>query len=280
MLQETFSQLCQGKPKPCAGILLYGLPGTGKSFLAKACATEVDATFFGVSSTDLVSRWVGESEKNVRSLFEMARASKPSIIFLDDIDFLCGSESDARIKTEFVAQMDCVEKDEEGQLLVLGATSAPWVLDTAVRRCFKKRIFLPLPELQARVRMLEITIGDTPHQVTREDLLEVASRTDNFSGADMTVLTRDAMFGPLRRTRAAKTFCRVMHEGKQMWTPCSPAAPGAVEMSLMDVRPEELLAPPVFFADFEVALEQTTSSTCLYQLEEHEKWTEQFGLDG
>jgi len=185
MLQETvvlptrFPQLFTGKREPWKGILLYGPPGTGKSYLAKACATEVDATFFSISSSDLVSKWQGESEKNVRTLFEMARASKPSIVFVDEVDSLCGARGDGeseaarRIKTEFLAQMDGVGKSdkESGTMLILGATNTPWDLDSAIRRRFEKRIYISLPEVEARVRMLELNLGDTPNTVTREDLL-------------------------------------------------------------------------------------------------------------
>lgn len=298
MLQETlvlpirFPQLFTGKRKPFKGILLYGPPGTGKSYLAKACATEVDATFFSISSSDLVSKWQGESEKNVRQLFELARASKPSIVFIDEVDSLCGARGDGeseaarRIKTEFLSQMDGVGKDDgTGQMLILGATNTPWDLDTGIRRRFEKRIYIHLPEIETRSRMLELALGDTPHEVTKEDFYEIAKKTDNFSGADISILTRDAIMEPLRRCKRARTFCRVSKAGsdgvvRQYWSPCSPAAPGATEMTLYDVNPQELLEPSVLPCDFEVALAKNKSSVDASQLRQHDEWTEQFGMDG
>lgn len=157
--------LFTGNRTPWRGILLYGPPGTGKSYLAKAVATEANqATFISVSSSDLVSKWQGQSERLVKALFELARKSSPCIIFVDEVDSLCGarsdteSESSRRIKTEFLVQMQGVGHDNQG-LLVLGATNIPWMLDSAIRRRFERRIYIPLPDAYARSLMFRLHLG-------------------------------------------------------------------------------------------------------------------------
>lgn len=180
--------------------------------MAKAVATEANnSTFFSVSSSDLVSKWLGESEKLVKNLFELARQHKPSIIFIDEIDSLCSSRSDnesesaRRIKTEFLVQMQGVGNDMDG-ILVLGATNIPWVLDSAIRRRFEKRIFIPLPEEHARLIMFKLHLGNTTHTLTEEDLKVLAHNTEGYSGADISIVVRDALMMPVRKVQTATHF--------------------------------------------------------------------------
>jgi vacuolar protein-sorting-associated protein 4 len=126
---------------------------------------------------------MGESERLVKSLFELARNTRPSVIFIDEIDSLMSSRSEGendatrRIKTEFLVQMQGVGKDDEG-ILVLGATNIPWDLDPAVRRRFQKKIYISLPDEQARVVMVKLNIGDTANTLCDEDIKELAALTE------------------------------------------------------------------------------------------------------
>lgn len=158
-----------------------------------------------------MSKWLGESEKLVKNLFELARQHKPSIIFIDEIDSLCSSRSDnesesaRRIKTEFLVQMQGVGNDTDG-ILVLGATNIPWVLDSAIRRRFEKRIYIPLPEEHARLVMFKLHFGNTPHQISDDDLKQLANRTEGYSGADISIVVRDALMEPVRKVQTATHF--------------------------------------------------------------------------
>jgi vacuolar protein-sorting-associated protein 4 len=185
ILPLRFPQLFTGKRKPWKGILLYGPPGTGKSYLAKACATEAKGTFFSLSASNIISKWMGESERLVKALFDLARKTNPAIIFIDEIDSLMSARSDGenestrRVKTEFLVQMQGVGKDDKG-ILVLGATNIPWGLDPAVRRRFQKKIYLGLPDIEARKFMLKHNLGKTNHNIADEDFEELASRCEGY----------------------------------------------------------------------------------------------------
>jgi vacuolar protein-sorting-associated protein 4 len=239
ILPVKFPQLFTGRRTPWKGILLYGPPGTGKSYLAKAVATESGAScFLSVSSSDLVSKFQGESERLVKNLFEIARQRAPSIIFIDEIDSLCSSRGDGenesarRIKTEFLIQMQGVGKGNEG-VLVLGATNTPWELDPAIRRRFEKRVYISLPEVAARAHMFKVHIGDTPHDLTEADFKILAERTDGFTGSDIAVAVRDALYEPVRTCQVATHFKQVPDPAgthPYLWVPCSPGDPDEVNL--------------------------------------------------
>jgi vacuolar protein-sorting-associated protein 4 len=290
LLPIKFPQLFVGKRKPWRGILLYGPPGTGKSFLAKAVATEAGAsTFFSVSSSDLVSKFQGESERLVRNLFEMARAKSPAIIFIDEIDSLCGNRSDGendsarRIKTEFLVQMQGVGKSNDG-ILVLGATNTPWDLDPAIRRRFEKRVYIPLPEAIARRTMFKIHIGGTPCDLEDDDFDYLAEKTEGFSGSDISVVVRDALMEPVRRMSTATHFKRIANpdgsDPPQVYVPCRPGDRGAEQISLMDIDGNMLGTPKITREDFEAVLESAKPSVSQGDITRQEDWTTEFGQEG
>ncbi|XXG54849.1 hypothetical protein AAC387_Pa03g2628 [Persea americana] len=264
ILPVKFPQFFTGKRRPWRAFLLYGPPGTGKSYLAKAVATEADSTFFSISSSDLVSKWMGESEKLVSNLFQMARDSAPSIIFIDEIDSLCGqrgegneSEASRRIKTELLVQMQ------------------------AIRRRFDKRIYIPLPDLKARQHMFKVHLGDTPHNLTEADYEMLARKTEGFSGSDISVCVKDVLFEPVRKTQDAMFFVKTSND---MWMPCGPKQQGAVQTTMQALAAEglasKILPPPITRTDFDKVLARQRPTVSKSDLEVHERFTKEFGEEG
>ena len=286
ILPVKFPHLFKGNRKPTSGILLYGPPGTGKSYLAKAVATEANSTFFSVSSSDLVSKWMGESEKLVKQLFTMARENKPSIIFIDEVDALTGqrgegeSEASRRIKTELLVQMNGVGNDSHG-VLVLGATNIPWQLDSAIRRRFERRIYIPLPDVAARTKMFEINVGETPCSLTKEDYRNLGQMTDGYSGSDIAVAVKDALMEPIRKIQGATHFRDISDDpDHRKLTPCSPGDEGAIEMSWTDIEADELEEPVLTIKDFLKAIKNTRPTVNEEDLKKQEDFTKDFGQEG
>ncbi|CAI5965154.1 unnamed protein product [Closterium sp. NIES-64] len=290
ILPVKFPQFFTGKRRPWRAFLLYGPPGTGKSYLAKAVATEADSTFFSISSSDLVSKWMGESEKLVANLFQMARESAPSIIFIDEIDSLCGqrgegneSEASRRIKTEFLVQMQGVGT-EDNKVLVLAATNTPYSLDQAVRRRFDKRIYIPLPDVKARQHMFKVHLGDTPYSLSEKDFEELAQKTDGFSGSDISVCVKDVLFEPVRKTQDAMHFKKVPKDGDVCYMPCGPREPGAIQTTMEELAAqglgEKIVPPPIMKSDFDKVLSRQKPTVSKDDLKIQEKFTEEFGEEG
>jgi len=186
------------------GILLYGPPGCGKTMLAAAAAGECDAVFINIKISDIKDKYVGESEKKIKEVFNLAREYERAIIFFDEIDALAGERSGSQeghersLVNELLSQMDGLEaKGTEKRYLVLAATNRPWDVDIALRRAgrFDTTVFIPHPDLPARKRIFEIGLKDKPCKV---DVAELAAMTDGYASAEIIDICEKAARIPLR----------------------------------------------------------------------------------
>lgn len=180
------------------GLMMYGPPGCGKTHIARATAGEMGANFYILSLNDVLSKWMGETEKAISGLFDTARATGPSVIFIDEVDALGAKRSDitsAPIRwtvSQFLVEMDGVAKNNE-KVLVMGATNAPWNVDSALRRPgrFDRLLFVPPPDYESRIQILKIHTRGRKIDA-RLDWAELAKKTEHFSGADLSHLVERA----------------------------------------------------------------------------------------
>ena len=192
------------------GVLLYGPPGTGKTLLAKAVATESEANFIQIKGPELLSKWVGESEKGVRKIFERARQVSPCIIFFDEIDSLAprrgqefGTRVHEQVLNQLLAEMDGIQ--ELNDIVIVGATNRPDILDSALLRPgrFDRIIYMPVPEKQERLEIFKVHTRSMP-LAKDVNLNSLAEKTKGYTGADIEAICREAGMLALRENREAK----------------------------------------------------------------------------
>jgi SpoVK/Ycf46/Vps4 family AAA+-type ATPase len=241
-------------------IILYGPPGTGKTMLVKAVAHESSCVLFVCTASALTSKWHGEGEKLLKTLFQVARAAAPSIIFVDEMDALLSSrksegehEASRRFKTEFMTNLDGIVKngggggeEENGKnLLVIAATNCPWDIDSAVLRRFPRRIYIPLPESTTRKALLKKLLEKAGESdLTKDDIKVIVKRLSGFSGSDIASIASEASFGPIRSLGGIDAI-------------------QACKSS--DIR-------PIQRQDFDVAIDQATKSVSKSLLKQYDEW--------
>lgn len=245
--------LFTGSRQPWRGILLHGPPGCGKTMIAKATAGAVEATFFNISAATLVSKWLGESEKLVKRLYEMAKEKQPAIIFIDEVDSLTQSrgegENDAmrRVKTQLLTSMEGISSNKDDRVVTIGATNVPWEIDTAFRRRFQRRIYVPLPDIEARELIFKINSKGIELDENIE-FHKLAKMTEGYSGSDIANICREAVMSPVRELDSNEL-----------------------------ITDTDIKARPVKHEDYVRALENVKKSVSFNELERFRSWDEEFG---
>ena len=239
-------------------VLFYGPPGTGKTLLAAATSNGLEATFFSVRVSDLLSKYFGESTKLISALFNVARREAPSVIFLDEIESLtpprdaAQSGPEMRIISTFLAEMDGLAQKKDPRLvLTIAATNVPWLMDRAILSRFEKKIFIPLPDDVARLHLLEIEITQKGHS-SEVPLDEIVRRTAGYSGREISQLCKEAI--------------------KEMIQRENPAIEGVVDQGREAVADYVLQVRPLTRQDWETALGRILPQTSRKDLERFEAW--------
>jgi len=202
------------------GILMYGPPGCGKTYLARATAGEVNAHFLAVGLHDVLDMYLGQSEHNLHNIFELARSNAPCVLFFDEVDALGANRSDMRysagrqVINQFLSELDGVMTSNEG-VLILAATNAPWHLDPALRRPgrFDRVLFVPPPDQPARAKILELMLDGKPAE--KIDYKRLGRQTDGFSGADLKGVVDVAIENKLREAMRIGGLAPVMSRDLQ-----------------------------------------------------------------
>ncbi|KAK9143647.1 hypothetical protein Syun_013047 [Stephania yunnanensis] len=255
ILPTKRKDLFTGLRRPARGLLLFGPPGNGKTMLAKAVASESEATFFNVSASSLTSKWVGEAEKLVRTLFMVAISRQPSVIFMDEIDSIMSArsanenDSSRRLKSEFLVQFDGVSSNSNDLVIVIGATNRPQDLDDAVLRRLVKRIYIPLPDENVRRLILKNNLKGQAFSLPGRDLEKLVQETEGYSGSDLQALCEEAAMAPIRE----------------------------LGQKILTVKADQVR--PLRYADFQKAMTIIRPSLQKSKWEELERWNKEFGAN-
>ncbi|KAK8509843.1 hypothetical protein V6N12_001915 [Hibiscus sabdariffa] len=265
---------CKGQlTKPCKGILLFGPPGTGKTMLAKAVATEAGANFINISMSSITSKWFGEGEKYVKAVFSLASKIAPSVIFVDEVDSMLGRrenpgehEAMRKMKNEFMVNWDGLRTKDKERVLVLAATNRPFDLDEAVIRRLPRRLMVNLPDAPNREKILGVILAK--EELSPDvDLEAIANMTEGYSGSDLKNLCVTAAHCPIREI--------LEKEKKERASAVAEDRPAPSLYSSADIR--SLLMDDFKYAHEQVCASVSSESTNMSELLQ---WNELYGEGG
>ncbi|KAL2934470.1 ATPase family AAA domain-containing protein 1 [Bienertia sinuspersici] len=265
---------CKGQlTKPCKGILLFGPPGTGKTMLAKAVATEAGANFINISMSSITSKWFGEGEKYVKAVFSLASKIAPSVVFVDEVDSMLGRrenpgehEAMRKMKNEFMVNWDGLRTKDTERVLVLAATNRPFDLDEAVIRRLPRRLMVNLPDAPNRAKIMKVILAK--EELSPDvDFDAIANMTDGYSGSDLKNLCVTAAHRPIREI--------LEKEKQERAAALAESRPAPPLNSSDDIRPLNM-------DDFRRAHEQVCASVSSESVNMNElhQWNELYGEGG
>jgi len=271
--------------KPCKGILLFGPPGTGKTMLAKAVATESGANFISISMASIGSKWFGEGEKYSRAVFTLASKISPCVIFIDEVDCILGRrenhgehEAMRKIKNELMMMWDGLKTKQNERVLVLAATNRPFDIDDAVLRRLPRRLLVDLPDLENRLKILKVILKNEDLSPS-VDLNEIAKLTEGYSGSDINSLCIAAAYQPIRE------FLKKEKKQKESAEQSSNLTTAEKNETTKEQAPEERETPPLremIMSDFVNAMKEISASVSenAHAISELRKWNELYGEGG
>ncbi len=268
-----------GTREATRSVLLYGPPGTGKTLIGKALACESGIPFYAVSSAELISKFVGESEKYVKSLFDMVKHDKPCILFIDELESLCARrEETSHTKTvqQFLIQLDGISTtgSMEGVFL-MGCTNAPWSLDEAMIRRLEKRVYIALPTEEERDALIRFYMTKNTCRMNDREFKKIASMTEHFSAADIKQLSKAAAMYPLDLIRNASYF-ELLDDGGLL--PCERHNTNGIPMTYESIVDKSMIRePPITFDIVCSALKSTKTSIDVDKLTRYTEWTNKSG---
>ncbi|XP_024086348.1 vacuolar protein sorting-associated protein 4-like isoform X2 [Cimex lectularius] len=258
ILPLQFPSLFTGGRKPSCHILLYGPPGNGKSKIASAIAEEAKVSLYCISSADLLSSWVGESEKMIKELFDYTKTSNQKcIVFIDEIDSICRRRDDReadhsrRLKNQLLIELDSNLNNPKSNCIVLCATNCPWDIDVAFLRRFQGRIHVPLPDRESRLLLLKAKSKGVSINMSPEDWKTIVDRTEGYSGSDLTNVVGYAIQEPI--SELDKSHFWILSKDSK-WLPCTSETLGCLKGPLSSIPPDKVSIRSVRLKDFAKAL--------------------------